>query len=101
MAADLKKAKKMALMELIKHVNKKRFQDKEIDPKKEMSAALEAKEERDEPEEELADKEKDFDDEKFREFMRDSGRSKSGRATVAVMAVSKKPLPMKKGKRRG
>jgi hypothetical protein len=113
MAADLKKAKKKALMELIKHVNKKRFQDKEIDPKAEMAAAMKNKEDDDLVEEQEekaptkqdAETEADSDFDTYRKaYMTKSAKSKPSGSSMAVVGEGKKhfPLMMKKGgKKRG
>lgn len=111
MAADLKKAKKQALMELIKHVNKKRFQDKEIDPKAEMKAAMKNADDKEEmsetaPEkatEEKGGEESDFD--AYRKaYMTKSAKSKPSGSSISVVSEGKKhqALMMKKGgKKRG
>lgn len=89
MKVDTKSAKKTALMELIKHVNKKRFQDKAIDPKKAMEKAMTEKEEKDENEplsEKVAEEESDEFGSYKKDFMK--GRNKP-QAKAGTMMMSK------------
>lgn len=102
----VKSAKKMALMELIKHMNKKRFQDKEVDPKKAMEKAMEGS-----PEEEAAEspEEEDLEDAKgeqpeesefdgYRKGYMKGKKPAPAHATLAIMIGAGKSASAKKGR---
>lgn len=102
--ASSKEAKKQALILLIKHVNKSRFKDKTIDPKKEMVAAMKAEKPDEDMEEErdTASEEPTADKEALRSFLRDSGKTKTGKGSIPMVSSKTAPASFKKkAKRRG
>jgi hypothetical protein len=107
MKTNAKSAKKMALMELIKHMNKKRFQDKAVDPKAALQVALKEgspeEEAKESPEEEALEDPTGFEDYR-KNYMKKGGEAKpTGGATIAIMigAKPKSAAPAKGRKRRG
>jgi hypothetical protein len=111
----MRNAKRMALMDLIKQMNKGRFHpDDPIDPKTMMKKAMtegSPEEEMNESPEEEAQEDKlglpdqddneesDFDKER-KSFMRGHNKPASAPATLAIMIGSKAPMPRKgRGKR--